>query len=763
MSRGLVRLVAIASLLLAAAGCRGEIEGGGGDKAGGPPPQPTKPAPAAAVPAAPSSTQTAEGASQRCEASKPGPPLLRRLTRLQFERSLRDIFPEVAGEWQGLALADTSSRLGFSNDASVLVVGAQAAEELLKSAEQLATLVSEPAQLERSLPCAKSQPDASCGRQLITRYGERLFRRPLSAAELERYQALFASVSASASFAAAAKWALVALIQSPHTLYRRELGDLTAPATALDDYELATELAYTFSDTTPDPELLARAKRGELIDPDVRVNEARRLLETSGGREMIQQFVREWLRYGSVQTADRPDVPGWDAIRAKLQAETAHFVEQVAYDAQGGLRELLTAPYTFADRELAAYYGWGGGSDVLELRERPAGQGLGLLAQGAVLASAANVHATSPTHRGLLVYERLLCRTKPRPPANVPPLSEGDPGQVRTTRQRYEQAHARGVCNSCHSQFDPLGFAFEHFDSGGRYRADEQGEPIDASGQLTRSDGRLVQFAGADELAKQLADSEEVNDCISGLLVQYAFGGAGGAACLAEEARAGLRRGELGLVEALAQLAAAPHFSRRTLDAEGPERPVPAVDAAVPEAGSVEPDAAADASGAPEPTGDPVDIGITAQYQATNAAASDNVIGPFFRITNRDAAGGVPLAALRLRYYFTNEHSGVCPEGCVVESYYAGVQPTGMGVVATRSYVAGRGDDAYLEITFPADAPVLSPGQSVELQQQFHTKSYDDFDESDDYSFDPAQTVFADSARITVYRDDTLVWGVPPP
>ncbi|HTU62727.1 MAG TPA: DUF1592 domain-containing protein, partial [Polyangiales bacterium] len=468
----------------------------------------------------------------------------------------RDAFPQLGADWQGFGLNDVSSELGFSNDADVLVVSPQTSEQLLASAEQVADMLVDAARIQRLGSCVTAQLDEACAEQVVNTAGARLFRRPVRSAELQRYLALFASISDASEPRVALKWTLAALLQSPNTLYRRELGDATR---VLDNYELASELSYTFADSPPDAELRSLAERGELMQAETRVAQAKRLLHSPRGHEALQQFFREWLRYGSVATADRPMVSGFAAVRGKLIEEAERFIARAVYEEEVGLSGLLTAPFSVVDRELAAYYGWAlAGADWSPVT-RPQGHGIGVLAQGALLASASNAGATSPTQRGLRVYERLLCQTKPRPPANVPPLESSEPDSYRTTREHYELAHARGPCASCHVQFDPLGFAFEHFDSGGRFRADEAGEPIDASGRWRAE----LAFSGQEELASRLAESAQVADCVSGLLVQYAFGGAGGETCLAEDARLAFREGA-SFVDTVAQLAAAEHFARRS-------------------------------------------------------------------------------------------------------------------------------------------------------------------------------------------------------
>src|SRR5689334_5037477 len=142
---------------------------------------------------------------------------------------------------------------------------------------------------------------------------------------------------------------------------------------------------------------------------------------------------------------------------------------------------------------------------------RPA-SGVGILAQGSILAGNANSQGSSPTRRGLLVLEKFLCHARPLAPPNVPSLEESAPAnEARTTRERYERLHATSsFCRGCHSRFDPIGFGFEHFDEIGRYRDDEKGNAIDARGQFDKddpNDGRpqTATFDGFADLVNQLA------------------------------------------------------------------------------------------------------------------------------------------------------------------------------------------------------------------------------------------------------------------
>jgi len=529
-----------------------------------------------------------EQVSGACKAARVGPRLLRRLTRDELRASVRAAFPVATATWDGGTLSpDIVSEHGFTNDADVLVVGAQAAAELLAVAEEVAALIAEPTALAAILPCAAFAADKGCAETLLLARGRRLFRRPLTAEEAGPYLDLYALAAEQGGFHTGVRWMLVALLQSPHFLYRPELGAEDGQGYALTDYELATQLAFAFTGAPPSDALLDLAEEGGLSDPQARVTLARELLESPEGRAKAQDFVRAWTHYGQVGAETKPGIADFDMLRAALIEETERFVEEALYTDEGDLAHLLTAPYTVVDGSLAAYYGMTPGGAGFTRIARPEGHGVGLLAQGSILSAEAQSNSSSPTQRGLLVYERLLCRPKLPPPDVVPNIPAPEPGEM-TTRDRYELVHAASpACNVCHQFFDPIGFGFEHFDEGGRYRADESVLPINATGEIVSLNlETLFSFDGQAELASVLATNPVVTTCVGDLMSAYTFGGAGGdVSCIASDADTlALHNGEIGLLDYFARLAAAPHFSRRVqpdeLDPqpEEPDDPVVGVD-----------------------------------------------------------------------------------------------------------------------------------------------------------------------------------------
>jgi Protein of unknown function (DUF1585)/Protein of unknown function (DUF1588) len=72
-------------------------------------------------------------------------------------------------------------------------------------------------------------------------------------------------------------------------------------------------------------------------------------------------------------------------------------------------------------------------------------------------------------------------------------------------RERMAQHRADPVCAGCHKLMDPAGFAMENYDAVGRWRTQENGKVIDASGGLP--DGST--FSGVDGLQQALMSRPE--------------------------------------------------------------------------------------------------------------------------------------------------------------------------------------------------------------------------------------------------------------
>jgi hypothetical protein len=548
------RALAFAAVLTLGAGCVGHITGGGGDDDG---PSPDDP----------------RNLCESGEADVAGPRLLRRLTTAELAASVRYAFDLPFAEWSGPSVpADAAGRNGFTNNVDRLVVDEGYAAALLTTAESVADAVVAPGRLPFVLPCAASGGE-SCANTYLDTIGRRLYRRPLTADERARYLALHARIIAEDDFATWVRWATVAMVQSPNFLYRSELGERRGDTYQLTGYELATALAFDFTGAPPTDALLDAAARGDLdaaaglsaAAHDLAIDPATGAVRPAM-RAQFLAFADQWLALPTLDNLVKNGeaFPGFtEQIRASMAHETEDFLSHVVLDERGGIADLLTSTESVVDPALAGYYGWPATANGEAVR--PDGWGVGLLAQGSLLAINAGNTFTSPTRRGKLVRERFLCGDIPPPPpvvGDIPPSTGAD-----TTRQRYEAHSANSACSGCHQMMDPIGFAFEHLDAGGKYREQENGFPIDATGKLagfTTAAGAPVTFDGPVELASALAAQPETSACVASFLASHAYGlDHHDTSCLVSSLSDQLARGDIGLLDFYLALTTTKHFTQR--------------------------------------------------------------------------------------------------------------------------------------------------------------------------------------------------------
>jgi hypothetical protein len=123
------------------------------------------------------------------------------------------------------------------------------------------------------------------------------------------------------------------------------------------------------------------------------------------------------------------------------------------------------------------------------------------------------------------VLENLMGASPPQPPANVNTNLDGQnfetPQGPMPVRRRMELHRQNPACASCHQIMDPLGLSLENFDLVGRWRTQESGSPIDASGKLI--DGRKLD-GPASLRAAMLAEPDQFVTAITQKLLGFALG-----------------------------------------------------------------------------------------------------------------------------------------------------------------------------------------------------------------------------------------------
>jgi mono/diheme cytochrome c family protein len=399
-------------------------------------------------------------------------------------------------------------------------------------------------------PSAAQEP--ACARTILTNLAHRAFRRPVTSADVQPLLAFYERGRARADFDSGIQAAIEAMLVSPEFLFRIER-DPTETARVKErdlrlrsgrperesraeafsratpyrvtDVELASRLSFFLWSTIPDAELLDLAERGRLKDPTVLERQVRRMLDDQRADALVSNFAGQWLQLRNVETV-RPDpvaFPFDEALRQAFLTETTLFVSSI-FREDRSLLDLLAADYTFVNQRLAEHYGIPQvyGSHFRRVTLTDANR-RGLLGHGSVLTVTSYPNRTSVVQRGKWILENLLgTPPPPPPPEGVPELKAAPHGKVLSMREQMQVHRANAVCAACHARMDPIGFALENYDAVGRWRQEDAGAPIDASGELP--DGTSFEGpAGLNELLLTRYRDAFVRTAVEKLLT-YALG-----------------------------------------------------------------------------------------------------------------------------------------------------------------------------------------------------------------------------------------------
>jgi len=450
---------------------------------------------------------------------------LRLLTREEYLNSVRDIFSPVSIDASVISAIPSDGTVRNFDTSSFLTLNYDRTSGYQMAAESIAKQVLSSASFFSLTSNCGSTP--SC---VVTALGKKIFRRPLTQVEIDRYKNLYDATDAG-------KAVIQSMLISPKFLYRSEVGTLDNSTNLyrLSNYETATLLSYSFWASTPDDALLAAAEAATNANSriDIKAQVNRMLLDVKAERG-LRRFAKGWLlnnKYG-YSSLTSPTLP------ASFDEESIRFVTE-SIKADLPFSKMLTADYTYVNPELAKYYEMSSVASGWEKRsfaDADPRKGTGILGHGSFLATrVTNIDNPSPIKRGLFVRESLLCQELPPPQKAgfvIARLPE-DTNRIATARHTSDLG-----CASCHQFLDGIGFGLESFGSDAKYRSQEKlsnGEwkPINALGSIKSLDSaetkvdplsKEITYGTVPELAKLIADSSQASACYSRQFYRYIVG-----------------------------------------------------------------------------------------------------------------------------------------------------------------------------------------------------------------------------------------------
>lgn len=450
---------------------------------------------------------------------------VRRLTSAQLRRSLMDAFGEGLVVPQ-VSEPDISEGGLISVGAGTTTYSARGIASIEEASYSVAQQVlGDPALKSRAVPCSLEGDPRPCQREALALSGRRLWRRSLSEAELEGLMGVVSRATEVLSDPSEGlAFGFAALIQSPHFLYRAELGQLEEPRVKLEPHALAARLSYLLWDAPPDEALLDAAESGALESDEGLSVALERLLSSPRAREGVARFFTEQLKLYELSEV-RKDPLVFERYDAQLMRDaresTLRLLVHLVFEREADLRSLMTTRAHFLNPKLAALYQVPAPSaEGFRLVELPEGsRRAGLLSHASILSLNAHPNSSSATLRGKFVRTVLLCQDIPPPPVGVNTAIPEPSGDTVTLRQRVAEHLENPSCAGCHQLLDPIGLGLENYDSIGQWRSSEQGALIDASGELDQGS-----FEDPESLGRLIREHPRFAPCLTRTLTRYALG-----------------------------------------------------------------------------------------------------------------------------------------------------------------------------------------------------------------------------------------------
>ena len=451
-------------------------------------------------------------------------PTMRLITQSQYMNTIRAIFGshiDLNVRFPPMRRVEGLVALGAAN----AVITPSGLDALDGAARSIASQVVDPEYRAFVMPCqpaAVDRRDDACAAKFLSGVGRRLYRRPLSDADLASLvEAAGGAVGKAGDFDfyGGLKHVLVGMLLSPQFLLIQEKVEADPArqgAVRLDAYSKAMRLSFMLWDAAPDDDLLKAAESGALHRKAELQRQVNRMLASARLEQGVRAFFTDLLILEGYDNLSKDQIiyPAFtvtvldDAREQMLQMVIDHLVVQRA-----DYRDLFTTRRTMLSPSLAAIYGipvYAAPSTWAPYEFAPDDVRAGFLTQIGFLAQHAHPGRSSPTRRGRALREIMLCQSVPNPPPNVDfSLFEDPDAPQRTARERLKIHNTDRTCRGCHAITDPIGLGLENFDGAGQFRTTENGVAIDSGGTLD-----TIAFEDARGLGRAVRDNPALKSCI---------------------------------------------------------------------------------------------------------------------------------------------------------------------------------------------------------------------------------------------------------
>jgi len=453
---------------------------------------------------------------------------LKRLTKNQLTNSLSNAFGNIFAASDFPDLRDDNPRIGFADNPNLLEINEINLSTIYASTDLLVTkIISNTTSVQNCIASSNN----TCFTALINQFGSLLWRRPLINQERAALTSGITSIAQSGmSRTAQVQFLLKAMIMSPNHLFRTEIGSSASNGIfSLTHYEVASFLSFSAWDAPPDAILLSLAAQNRLHDLSVLRAQVNRLAADQRYNQKLSQFIIDLLKIDDVRTIEKDSSFNITAAERSALYESAQMSIVQSYDhSSAGLLAPFGTEQFHLNSQTNRFINGGSGTELRSVSLNT-NQRYGILSHPAFLTSMSGQISSGIVRRGVFTLEQLLCDHLPPAPADVTPDPNLPPGfdpATASAREILTVTHSsQSACIGCHVKIDPAGFAFESFDTFGRFRTVERGNiPIDASGVLRGIDPDPIIFSNSVGFLNELEGSPRFKACMNEKFFEYITG-----------------------------------------------------------------------------------------------------------------------------------------------------------------------------------------------------------------------------------------------
>ncbi len=317
------------------------------------------------------------------------------------------------------------------------------------------------------------------------------------------------------------------VLNSPSFLYRTEIAGESDRAVA--DARRLQALSYTLADAPPEAlKLDAAQARTYFSSGQSAATTLDRIVASPEAKAKLKRFFSAWLEIK--EPAEFTISPNYYAefnpkLATAMLSETDAFLSAKLAEPAPKLKDITQETAMPLPRDLAPIYEAPDADPIAaKLAEYGAPRRMGIFSLPAVLASHSGPTGTRPIKRGVFWGKKVLCMPMRAPEVGTVQSEITDIPHA-TERQRITASTKDPKCIGCHAIIDPLGFFQERYDAIGKWRTEDNGQPVDASMVIDfLGEGPPVTTHTPVDAIKRLTSSSMFKQCFVRQLFRFYMG-----------------------------------------------------------------------------------------------------------------------------------------------------------------------------------------------------------------------------------------------